>query len=152
MAGARVAPPYLDGVRRTSSPRSSPLAALTAAGCGEDDEQPRAAVARRRALADLTVRVDRRRQRRRGSRARAEVTCAAADDSKVCGAVAELKADSFAPTGTQVGLHAAVRRPGDRDRQRARSAASEVDARFSRENGCEISRWQDVAALLGAAG
>ena len=27
-----------------------------------------------------------------------------------------------------------------------------VNARFSRENGCEISRWQKVEELLGAAG
>ena len=29
---------------------------------------------------------------------------------------------------------------------------SDVDARFSRENGCEISRWDKVAPLLEAAG
>ena len=27
-----------------------------------------------------------------------------------------------------------------------------VDARFSRSNGCEIERWDKVAALLKAAG
>ena len=79
------------------------------------------------------------------------MTCAAADDSKVCGAVAALKPDSFAPTGTQVACTQQFGGPETATVSGTLRGES-VDARFSRENGCEISRWEDVAGLLGAAG
>ena len=126
------------------------IAALTLAACGEDDEQPAAAPSPEASLADLTVRVD-----PDGSGAKkprtVQMTCAAAGDSKVCGAVAALKADAFAPTGTQV---ACTQQYGGPETATVTGTlrGEAVDARFSRENGCEISRWQDVAELLGAAG
>ena len=37
-------------------------------------------------------------------------------------------------------------------RLRGRVRGRAVDARFARNNGCEIARWDNVAALLKAAG
>jgi hypothetical protein len=119
------------------------------AGCGGNDEQS-ASAAPQAALADLSVRVD-----PDGTGANqpqtAQVTCDAAGDSKVCGAVADLTADDFAPTESNV---ACTQQYGGPETATVTGTfrGETVDARFSRENGCEISRWQDVAELLGAAG
>lgn len=125
------------------------VAALTAGGCGEDDEQP-ASPSPQASLAELSVRVDPDGTGAKKPRT-IEVRCAAADDSKVCGEVAALKPESFAPTGTQVACTQQFGGPETATVSGTLRGES-VDARFSRENGCEISRWEDVAALLGAAG
>ena len=124
-------------------------ASLLTAGCGGDDEQP-AAASPQAALADLTIRVDPD-GTGAGKPRSAEVACDAAGDSKVCGVVAQLTADSFAPTDSQV---ACTQQYGGPETAIVTGTfrGEEVNARFSRENGCEISRWQKVAELLGAAG
>jgi len=124
-------------------------AALAAAGCGEDDEQP-ASPAPQAALADLSVSVDPDGSGAEKART-AEVTCEAAGDSEVCGAVAKLTADNFAPTGSDV---ACTQQFGGPETATVTGTlhGEKVDASFSRENGCEISRWQDVEPLLAAAG
>jgi hypothetical protein len=126
------------------------LAALAAAGCGGDDDEQAAAASPQAALADLTVSVDPDGSGPEKARS-AEVTCDAAGDSELCGAVAELTADDFAPTAPDV---ACTQQYGGPEVATVTGTlrGEPVDARFSRENGCEISRWQDVAELLGAAG
>ena len=113
------------------------------AGCGEDDaEQPAA----QPALADLTVTVD------DGSKSKtAEVRCAAAEDSDVCRAVADIKAATFEPTPGDV---ACTQQYGGPERATVKGTlrGEEIDASFSRHNGCEISRWDMVGDLLAAAG
>jgi uncharacterized membrane protein len=142
------AAPYLDLMRRTLATLVV-LAALTAAGCGADDEQA-ASPSPQASLADLTVSVD-----PDGSGAEkprtADVTCAEPGDSKVCGAVADLTADSFAPTASDV---ACTQQYGGPETATVTGTlrGEKVDAHFSRENGCEIARWEDAAELLGAAG
>jgi hypothetical protein len=119
------------------------LAAL--AGCGEDDE----AAAPAPPLADLRVSVD---PDGRGSRpARtASVRCSAPSDSAACRAAAALTPDDLAPVRrgtvcTQIyGGPEVARITGTLRGER-------VDARFSRENGCEIARWEAVQPLLEAA-
>jgi hypothetical protein len=135
--------PYLHPMRLLAA-----LACLAAAaGCGADDERPAPAQPR---LADLTVTLDGDGSGPAKPR-RAQVTCGGSADSRVCAGVAVLKAEAFAPTpkdractlqygGPQTATVTGTLR-GER-----------VDARFSRENGCEISRWREAAALLGAAG
>ena len=140
--------PYLDAVRRTLVTLVA-AAALAAAGCGEDDEQP-ASPAPQAALADLSVSVDPDGSGAEKART-AEVTCEAAGDSEVCGAVAKLTADNFAPTGSDV---ACTQQFGGPETATVTGTlhGEKVDASFSRENGCEISRWQHVEPLLAAAG
>jgi hypothetical protein len=124
-------------------------ASVLAAGCGGDDEQP-ASPSAQPVLADLSVRVDPDGTGAEKPRS-AAVNCGAPDDSKLCGVVAGLTAESFAPTGGQM---ACTQQFGGPETAIVTGTfrGQEVNARFSRENGCEISRWEKVAELLGAAG
>jgi len=123
--------------------------ALLAAGCGEDDEEP-AAASPSGSLARLTVTVDEDGDGGAGAKT-TEVRCDAAGDSKVCGAVADLGAKAFAATP---GSTACTQQYGGPDTATVKGTLNgkPVDARFSRTDGCEISRWEKVQALLGAAG
>jgi nitrous oxide reductase accessory protein NosL len=112
------------------------------AGCGEDDDEPPPAPA---PLADLVVVVDTGREPRE-----ARVRCAAPDDSPACRAAAALTADDFAPVPGDV---ACTQIYGGAETARVTGTlrGERVDARFSRTNGCEIARWDEVADLLAAA-
>jgi hypothetical protein len=113
-----------------------------AAGCGEDDEQ--AARPGGSAFAELTVTVDRDGKGPDRARAR-RVTCAAAAD---CPALAAVKAEELEPTPGDVActeLYGGPQTATVTGRLRGR----EIDARFSRVNGCEIARWQAATAILG---
>jgi len=135
-------------VRRTLVTLAA-LAALAAGGCGGDDEQA-ASPSPQATLADLTVTVDPDGDGAKKARS-AQVTCSAAGDSEVCGAVAKLTADDFAPTGSQT---ACTQQYGGPETATVTGTldGETIDARFSRENGCEIARWEKVMQLLGAAG
>ena len=118
---------------------------LLAAGCGGEDE--RAARPASAAVADLTVTVDRdgKGPDRATTRRR---TCAAAAD---CPALAAVKVEDLQPTPANVActeLYGGPQTATVEGTLRGRA----VDARFSRVNGCEISRWQDASAILDAAG
>jgi hypothetical protein len=118
------------------------LAAL--AGCGEDEE---AAPAR---VADLVVRVDPDGQRGRRPAREVDVRCAGAADSGACRAVAALTAADFAPVPDDVACPLQYGGP-DTARVTGTLRGERVDARFSRTDGCEITRWEKVAPLLEAA-
>jgi hypothetical protein len=124
------------------------LATLVVAGCGDDeDEQPAAPAP---ALADLTVRVDR--DGRGGAAPReARVRCEAPADSAACRAAAALKPRDLAPVPRDVACTLQYGGP-DTATLKGTLRGEAVDARFSRENGCEISRWEAAAPLLEAAG
>ena len=116
------------------------LVALVA-GCGEDDEPPAAKPSA--ALADLTVEVD------PGDK-RATVRCDAPEDSDVCRAVDALDPKVFESLPGNV---ACTQQYGGPETAKVTGTfrGERVDARFSRENGCQISRWEDAAPLLEAA-
>jgi hypothetical protein len=124
------------------------LAALAAAGCGDDeDEQPAAPAA---ALADLTVVVDR--DGRGGAEPReARVRCEAAADSAACRAAAALEPRDLAPVPRDVACTLQYGGP-ETATLKGTLRGEPVDARFSLENGCEISRWKAATRLLEAAG
>jgi hypothetical protein len=107
------------------------------AGCGEDDE-PAAG-----SIADLTVVVE-------PAGKRAIVRCDAPEDSELCRAVDRLDAKVFEPTPGNV---ACTQQYGGPETATVKGTlrGEPVDATFSRENGCEIARWQDAARLLEAA-
>ena len=124
------------------------LAAL--AGCGEDDEERPAAPQPADTVVDLVVRVDP--DGRDGSKPvqEAEVRCADAADSPACRAVDDLQAEDFAPPPDNI---ACTQQYGGPDTATVRGTlrGKQVDASFSRTDGCEITRWEEVAPLLEAA-
>jgi hypothetical protein len=114
------------------------LCAALIAGCGEDDEPPAATPGG--SVADLTVEVD------PGGK-KATVQCDAPED---CPEVAALDPKVFEPTAGNV---ACTQQYGGPEKATVKGTfkGEPVDATFSRENGCEIARWEDAAPVLEAA-
>ena len=115
------------------------LCAALIAGCGEDDEAPPATTPGD-SVADLTVEVE------PGGKT-ATVKCDAEAD---CPEVAALDPKVFEPTPGNV---ACTQQYGGPEKATVKGTfkGEPVDATFSRENGCEIARWQDAAPVLEAA-
>ena len=113
-------------------------------GCGEGDEAGGA-----RPLIDLTVSLDPDGDGPEPAR-EAEVRCGSADASERCSAVAALTAADFEPVPDDV---ACTQQFGGPEVAEVSGTlrGEPVDARFSRENGCQISRWEAVRPLLEAA-
>ena len=114
------------------------VCAVLIAGCGDDDEQP--ASPSPAAVADLVVEVE-------PDGKSGTVQCDAAED---CPEVAALEPSVFEPTPGNV---ACTQQYGGPEKATVKGTfkGEDVDASFSRENGCEISRWEDAAPLLEAA-
>jgi hypothetical protein len=127
------------------------LACLLLAACGEDEEQPVATASPEpAALADLRVVVDPDGEEARPPR-RITIRCTSPEDSPGCEALSKVKPKTFEPTPGNVACTQQFGGP-----QTATVTGTlrgePVDAEFSLANGCEISRWQDAAAILDAAG
>jgi hypothetical protein len=122
------------------------IAALLLAGCGEDDEEARSAPPPESGLADLTLVVDGDGPGAEGPR-EVEVRCEAADDSALCRDVAALTPEDFAPTPRNT---ACTQQYGGPQTARVTGTlrGETIDATFSREQGCEIARWDAVVAVL----
>ena len=116
------------------------VCAALIAGCGEDDEEPAATPAGSSAVADLVVEVE------PGGK-RATIQCDAEQD---CPEVAAVKPEVFEPTPGNV---ACTQQYGGPETATVTGTfkGQEVDARFSRQNGCEIARWEDAKPILEAA-
>jgi hypothetical protein len=123
------------------------LALALVAGCGEEDEEPATPAG---SLADLTVTVD---PDGEGAKPPRETTvrCDAPEDADVCRAVGRLQPEAFEPTPGNV---ACTQQYGGPQTATVKGTlrGEPVDAQFSRVNGCEIARWNEVAPLLDAAG
>jgi hypothetical protein len=124
--------------------------AVMAVGCGEDDDQDAAGSPSATTFAELTVTVDHDGNGAAKPRT-TRVRCDPASDSNECAALGDMKASAFAPTpphtactqqygGPQVATVEGTLR------------GKPVNAKFSRTDGCEIARWNALAAVLGAAG
>jgi hypothetical protein len=113
------------------------MCAVLIAGCGEDDEPAATPSA---SVADLTVEVD------PGGKT-ATVKCDTAED---CPEVAALDPKVFEPTPGDV---ACTQQYGGPETATVKGTfkGEQVDAKFGRQNGCEIARWEDAAPLLEAA-
>lgn len=113
------------------------LCAALLGACGEDDEEPAAAPA---AVADLAVAVE------PGGK-RATVRCDAPED---CPDVAAVEPGVFEPTPGNV---ACTQQYGGPETATVTGTfkGEEVDAKFSRVNGCEIARWENAKPILEAA-
>jgi hypothetical protein len=116
-------------------------------GCGGAQDEESASTP---SLADLTVTVDRDGKGAKEAKT-AAVQCASADDSDVCKAIAGMKPAVFAPVA---GDTACTQQYGGPETATVKGTlhGETIDAKFSRVNGCEISRWQQAAPLLEAAG
>jgi hypothetical protein len=112
------------------------MCAALIAGCGADDEQPAAPAA----VADLVVEVE------PGGKS-GTVKCDAAED---CPEVSALEPAVFEPTPGNV---ACTQQYGGPEQATVKGTfkGEPVDASFSRENGCEIARWEDAKPILEAA-
>ena len=116
------------------------VALALVAGCGEDDETPASSQA---PFADLTVTVENGEAK--------NVRCDAPEDSKVCGALADIDPKTFEPVP---GNQACTQQYGGPETATVKGTldGKEIDAKFSRVNGCEITRWDQAKALFEAAG
>jgi hypothetical protein len=125
------------------APRLVLLCALLAlAGCGEDEE-----TAARPTTTELVVRLDRDGAQGPTAPKERRVTCGEGDTSAACRAAERLDPRDFAPVPDDVACTDIFGGP-----QTARVSGTlrgeRVAATFSRSNGCEIHRWDSVAALL----
>lgn len=122
------------------------LTALGVVGCGSSDEQAAAPPT----VADLTVTVDPDGDGAKDPQT-ATVTCATAGGSKACRAADGIKAKTFEPVAGNV---ACTEQYGGPETATVKGTlhGEPIDAKFSRVNGCEISRWEQAAGLLEAAG
>jgi hypothetical protein len=129
------------------------IAIALLAGCGEDDEVAAPAptptpttAPSSSGLADLTLTID-----GDGSGAQppkeVEVRCEEAQDSALCTDVAGLAPADFGPTPR---MTACTQQYGGPETAHVTGTlrGEPVDARFSREQGCEIARWDAVVAVL----
>jgi hypothetical protein len=117
------------------------VAVALVAGCGEDDV-PSGGPSPGPALAALEITVDGK---------SATVACDTASESRECGIVDAVDPAVFEPTPADT---ACTQQYGGPEKATVRGTlrGEEVDASFSRENGCEIARWEDAQALLELAG
>ena len=119
------------------------LLALLASACGEDAP----AGAGGTADVDLVVQVDRDGRDGPKPERRARVRCLPGDSSRPCRVARAFDAGDFAPVDAKTacteifGGPETARVTGVLDGRR-------VAADFSRNNGCEIARWERVAKLL----
>jgi hypothetical protein len=122
------------------------LTALGVVGCGGNDEQ----AASPPAVADLTVTVDSDGDGS-GQPKTAAVKCDTADASKACQAVDGMDPKTFEPVP---GDTACTQQYGGPETATVKGTlhGEAIDAKFSRVDGCQISRWEAAAALLEAAG
>jgi hypothetical protein len=123
------------------------LIALGAVGCGGDDndEQPAAV----NSIAELTVTVDP--DGDGGAKPKtATVKCGPASDSKECAALGDMKADVFEPVPGNI---ACTQQYGGPETAKVTGTfkGEQVDAEFSRVNGCEIARWEKMSPVLAVA-
>ena len=122
------------------------FATLLLACCGEDDEAATPTPTPASGLADLTLVVDGDGPGPEGAK-EVEVRCEAADDSALCRDVAGLAPDDFAPTPANMAC--TQQYGGPQTAQVTGTLHGErIDATFSREQGCEIARWDAVVPVL----
>jgi hypothetical protein len=122
------------------------LAALGAVGCGGDDNEQPAAV---NSLAELTVTVDADGDGPTKPKT-ATVKCGPASDSKECAALGDMKAEVFQPVP---GDMACTQQYGGPETAKVTGTfkGEQVDAEFSRVNGCEIARWEKMTPVFAVA-
>ena len=121
-------------------------AALFLAACGSDDPTTPATGGSSDQLADLVVTVDA--DGAEGQPAKElQVSCKEPTDSDACGAAAGISPADLEPTADDV---ACTQQFGGPETATIKGTirGQDVDASFSRSDGCEIARWDKVKPLL----
>jgi hypothetical protein len=116
------------------------VCAAALAACGSEE-------AATPSLANLVVRVDDDGARGAGAARELTLHCSAPTDNAACGAAAGVSEADLAPTP---GTTACTQLYGGPETASIKGTlrGNRVDARFSRVNGCETSRWENVKDLL----
>lgn len=122
------------------------LTVFALAGCGEDDEA--ATPAPPAEFASVRITYDRD---GKGGRPPLDVRvrCGTSEYSSACDALAQLEPADFAPVPDDVACTMQYGGPQTATVE-GTLRGERIDARFSRENGCEITRWERVAPLFEA--
>jgi hypothetical protein len=121
---------------------------LALASCGEDERE--AAAPDGEPVAQLVVTVD---PDGRGPEPPKEtrLSCSTPRESTVCADASALEPSDVEPVDAATACTQLFGGP-ETALLHGRVRGRAVDARFSRSNGCEIERWDNVAELLKAAG
>ena len=119
-------------------------ATLALTGCGSDEPTPSSPG--NSDLADLTVTVDRDGKGTEPPKT-LNLTCKAPTDSDACGATAGISAADLAPTPSDKACTQVFGGP-ETATIKGSIRGDDVDASFSRRDGCEIERWARVEPLL----
>ncbi|WP_053226057.1 hypothetical protein [Solirubrobacter soli] len=119
--------------------------AAALAGCGSDE--PSQAGGPTGELANLTVTVDRDGGKGGQEPQVLELKCAKPTDSQACGAAAGISAADIRPTDGNVACTQIYGGPEEAT-IKGTIRGEEINATFSRTDGCEIERWDRVKALL----
>ena len=98
-------------------------------------------------LASLTVTVDDDGAKGADKPRELKLDCAKPTDSQACGAAAGVSTADIRPTGGDVACTDIYGGPEEAT-IRGTIRGEDVDATFTRTNGCEIARWDRVKALL----
>jgi hypothetical protein len=115
------------------------------AACGSDDGTQAAGPTG--TLAKLTVTVDSDGAKGSGQPKELKLDCAKPTDSQACGAAAGVSAADLRPTAGDVACTQIYGGP-EVATIKGEIRGESVDATFKRTDGCEISRWDRVEALL----
>jgi hypothetical protein len=121
------------------------LAAASLAACGSDE--PTQAGGPTGKLASLTVTVDRDGAKGGQKPLELKLDCEKPTDSQACGAAAGVSAADLRPTGGDTACTQIYGGP-EEAAIKGEIRGESVDATFTRTDGCEISRWDRVKALL----
>jgi hypothetical protein len=122
-------------------------AALAFAACGaEDGPNTPATGGKDDELANLVVTVDADGDEAQPAK-ELQLTCKAPTDSDACGAAAGISFAELEPTGEDVACTQQYGGP-ETATIKGRLRGQDVDATFTRTDGCEIARWDNVKPLL----
>jgi hypothetical protein len=121
------------------------LVAAALAGCGSDEASQAGGPTGE--LANLTVTVDNDGAKGSGQPRELKLDCAKPTDSLACGAAAGVSAADLKPTGGDIACTQIYGGPEEAT-IKGTIRGEAVDATFKRTDGCEISRWDRVKALL----